>query len=847
MVRPFGVTDGDTYTRSLERRVSTLERVGVLTGAAPFMRVVQAHTLISSVPEETTQVFVSEEDPRELNAVTEGAVWKDTSYPEPIIRVYEGGDWIKSTDPQLDRAMTTQNTTVEIHRDATPPPEEHRRAGSLWQQTTTGVLYRWQDEDWVETPIPGQGQLALLREEVDGLIVGGTGNIITWTDVLAVDAPGPPPSPDPDRKPGDIHWNRDSITHMIYASYLWDGSVWNATTFGNEVLDSLDVGKLVAVTGTLDSAVINEFFTKMMTVGSITPAMLASTEELSVNPSWSRAELRNVPPYQLGTGMTFATDPTRQYRGGSHVLQVSNGGAGRSVRITATAETVPGELIYGQMIMRKTDALPPLSGSALNLVAHWLDDDGTEVGTATYEIVHTAGTTWTPYETLFEAPNGVSSFYVTVDGGSAPSSTWLVGQTSVRRTLSSVSDENIQTVVSPGGVEVSILVEVEDNVWQRVPLTSMGRFYSAFDPDTGQTSTLTGTTLSTGVVAARDDVTIGGESLLGLLGAGAKLRILDRGADDTVEATNEIGYREFGFDAIGGHAYILILQADVRISSAGQSYVFLRKTQSTTGDAPPPTIAGTPERARHSWYAVGGGEQVYLMDVFTPTVSGNTRWLLSGRSGGTRTFQFRESWAIVIELGDYTELPSTGRYSDGGATPVVPVPPQQKVHTSVFDWTRTYNNFNSNPSSWVDADLMRQGVGGSSRYMALMGMSTAARNAAMAGTINKIEVYLYHDGPTPGGTAKIGTHRQASMPAHSAATSITLYNTYKDSYLNRSEGKWITLPSAWYADFQSGLTRGLSLGSVTGSWALMDFANQNHSETSNDLRRPRIRITYTVS
>ena len=869
MSRAFGVTDGPSFIRELNLRLARLERIGVLTGAATFLKVVQSNALISALPEGAEHVFVLPVDPAESQDVTTGDVWKDTSYPEPVVRVWDGDEWIRSTDPALDQALSQQAGSINVYLDQPEPTDERRPAGSLWMDPDSGTLMRWLGEQWVAAPMPGSGELDVIRKNVDAAMDAANGkNKMTYTNVAQVDAPGPTPAPDPERTVGDVHRNRDENTFVIYATWQWDGSAWNPTSFGDEVLDSLDVGKLSAGAADIDTAVINKFWANeswvdqahanILTIGSISPDMLTSSEELSVNPTWSRDELRDAAPFDLPSGMSFST--SYPYRGGTYALHIGAAATpAEELRITDTAQISPGELVHAKIALRDVSASSG-AGYKVGLVAHWLDDDGVQTGTSTFEISHDQGTTYVTYERLFDAPDGTSQFYLTVTGGTLHAFFgYAVGMTSVRRTMSSIDDDGIQTIVSPGGVEVSVLLPTDDG-FERVVLTQMGRFYSAYDPETDQSSTMTGNEVATGVLAARDDVTINGESVRAAIAAsGGRVVMFDRAADSGALSLTEIGYREFGCAAEGGQAYLLIVKADIMGSEAGSSFLYLRKTEAAPGSSPTPPTISTPEFARRVFHATGGGEQVYLITAFVPNDSESTRWLISGRSGGTRTLQFRDMWAYAVRLGNFTELPSSGRYTYGGATPTEPSPPappvdpdpppQTYVHTSVFEWSRTYNNFGSNPSAWVDPGLMRQGAAGSSRYMALVGMSAAARTAAMAGQISKMEMYVYHDGPTPSGTLKISTHQQASMPAYSSGPSVTLFDSYKDKYLARSSGSWITLPSAWYPDFQSGLRRGFAFGSTTGNWGLMDLAahNYTHSDpTTQAERRPKIRITYSA-
>lgn len=74
-------------------------------------------------------------------------------------------------------------------------------------------------------------------------------NLNTYTDLAASSKPGPAPAPNSSRTVGDVHRNRNETTGEIYAEYQWNGTAWKQVSFGDEVLSSLDVGKVTGGTG----------------------------------------------------------------------------------------------------------------------------------------------------------------------------------------------------------------------------------------------------------------------------------------------------------------------------------------------------------------------------------------------------------------------------------------------------------------------------------------------------------------------------------------------------------------------------------------------------------------------
>lgn len=96
---------------------------------------------------------------------------------------------------------------------------------------------------------------------IDAAMAAANGkNMNTYTDLALASKPGPPPAVDLSRRAGDVHRNRYTATGEIWAEYQWTGTVWKPVTFGNEVLTSLDVGKLTAGSAAFQTAVIDKLW-----------------------------------------------------------------------------------------------------------------------------------------------------------------------------------------------------------------------------------------------------------------------------------------------------------------------------------------------------------------------------------------------------------------------------------------------------------------------------------------------------------------------------------------------------------------------------------------------------------
>lgn len=116
---------------------------------------------------------------------------------------------------------------------------------------------------------------------IDAAMAAANGkNLNTYTDLAASSKPGPAPAPNNSRTVGDIHRNRDSSTGEIWAEYQWTGSAWKEVSYGDEILRSLDVGKVTGGTGAFqqffadkliaDDATITKLWTDQLAAKTIT-------------------------------------------------------------------------------------------------------------------------------------------------------------------------------------------------------------------------------------------------------------------------------------------------------------------------------------------------------------------------------------------------------------------------------------------------------------------------------------------------------------------------------------------------------------------------------------------------
>ena len=140
---------------------------------------------------------------------------------------------------------------------------------------------------------------------IDAAMAAANGkNLNTYTDLPSTSKPGPAPAPNSSRTAGDVHRNRDQATGEIWAEYLWSGSAWTPVNYGDQILRSLDVGKVTGGTGAFqtffaqkliaDDATINKLWTDQL-VGktAVFNQIAVASGNILVDPNGLDPVLRN--------------------------------------------------------------------------------------------------------------------------------------------------------------------------------------------------------------------------------------------------------------------------------------------------------------------------------------------------------------------------------------------------------------------------------------------------------------------------------------------------------------------------------------------------------------------------
>lgn len=195
---------------------------------------------------------------------------------------------------------------------------------------------------------------------------------------------------------------------------------------------------------------------------------------------------------------------------------------------------------------------------------------------------------------------------------------------------------------------------------------------------------------------------------------------------------------------------------------------------------------------------------------------------------------------FVADLG--RDILDTYIPNNGGGTTA----PPKKTYTSTWS-ANLIGAYLGNGSRRTDTTDLMQGytdyypAGGIQRSIAgftagaVAGEVGKTVTAALTGaTVTKVEIGLKcnHSHAVAGGLARIGYHGETAVPATVPAAS---WEAFSGAFFKRGETRWMTLPAATFASWQSGAYRGLTVG-PGGDYMRFDGSAG---------AKPGLRITYT--
>ena len=229
-----------------------------------------------------------------------------------------------------------------------------------------------------------------------------------------------------------------------------------------------------------------------------------------------------------------------------------------------------------------------------------------------------------------------------------------------------------------------------------------------------------------------------------------------------------------------------------------------------------------------------------------------TLYIGPGTSGTVDVTDAQFYTARIMDIGRLvadTSIVNTTKSGYGGTvTPPTP-PATKKQYTSV--WQSNYGaTYKGNGDRRTDTTYMVQGYnstnGDGAAYCgftgaAIQGETSKTITTALSGaTVTAVQVYLYanHWYYNSGGTARIGYHGQTGVASSKPSANYQQFNV---TGWKKPEGRWVTIPKAWWSGIKSGAIRGITLGSAGTTNKLY----YGRFDGPGGAHPPKIKISYT--
>lgn len=318
--------------------------------------------------------------------------------------------------------------------------------------------------------------------------------------------------------------------------------------------------------------------------------------------------------------------------------------------------------------------------------------------------------------------------------------------------------------------------------------------------------------------------------------------------------TTAVGAYDVEFTAVPGRSY-RISTTNLQLSpSVANSFCYAALTARPSSEGAPSLASGLPIIGAKGSSPVAGGSIPLVLtrnlsfdELFAgtpPTVPTKVRVLLvyGVISGGGNVYIFgTDSYPIHTYVEDVgRSRPFTGVTNTGGGTTAVSV--TQSTLDFATTYCRTYNGSNSGERSTTE---MVQGYTpyypSAGSAISLMGFQDLTGVLAGA-TIHWAALYMnstwwHYDS---GGEVILGAHGYLSDTGSVKPGSGLFVDQLRDGGWPKPGGKWIYLPSSWFAGLVSGATRGFTLGNGTTT-DLLHYGNF----VSAGNGRPVLRVNFS--
>lgn len=207
---------------------------------------------------------------------------------------------------------------------------------------------------------------------------------------------------------------------------------------------------------------------------------------------------------------------------------------------------------------------------------------------------------------------------------------------------------------------------------------------------------------------------------------------------------------------------------------------------------------------------------------------------------------------IAIGSQSYEFDDNTGPHTTGGSTGTGAT--ITSTVTKNADQSAYYDNYGRGTSTTSGEYAYRyslyQGNPGTASGTKKSAIRFPALNLPTGATVTKAELYLRnrHSYSASGLTVYIGAHIDGDLENQTTAPLGRNFTGADDTMTTtfaKGQGKWVTLPSDWYADIATDTVRGVLIGlsGVTSTW-YSGLANYGYFDGNTMDDEPKLRITY---
>lgn len=469
--------------------------------------------------------------------------------------------------------------------------------------------------------------------------------------------------------------------------------------------------------------------------------------------------------------------------------------------------------------------------SGLSTNASWM---GTAHASESYlrDFVPASGV-YTSFSGIITIPNGGITFQPTLYSTTGTAGVWYISMCTVKKVIKGVGYSGQGVEISPDGLTIWGPEDIgQPDIYMGTLGTPNITFRDIFDRPTfiaDRNGNLTAKHIN-----AQSSFFYRGTSLDDLI-LNNQRGILAKGeyqGSRITGITSEQGLFEIGFEFEEGRAYQI--NGAIRTfpsTVASELYARVRYTTNNTS----PTLSSTAVlefqlgRISADTWDIKFFEHTIMSNSFSGANNGDTiRLLLSVYKGtGTGTISVEPGYNTHLTIFDVGKATSTsGVINTGGGSASSPV----KNYTKTRDpeWRMDYNSSNA-VYNYNTSRLYVGKYGGFEWAKTLIGFPDAMRtDLAGAANVGSIHVYIDNDHfySSSGGKVVIGRHDHNSQP-----TTASWYTDGLTESFSYGEGRYVRLPTSWYAGFVNGTHKGIAIYAPTTSLDYYGYYNRSTTGT----------------